>query len=237
MSLARGLNIPVQDALGMVQGTGPASRGGGGSGGGGAGSGSPRVTAPTTPRPLADPRETAARTTPPGASPDQFAKWQKIIGGLASVLPLLLGKEGMDKGLFAGLKNWLGSKHEEIFPGTNMTEAQLDRLLDSQGANGSYDEIPGVGYNDLQYPLPGNIPGPPIDPYANELMGPPAYLAGDDPFGTNWDVPGWDVPVDAADSWANWADDGAGWWGDAGYWYPDASSAWDVADPFAIGGW
>jgi len=222
MSLARGLNIPVQDALGMVQGTGPASRGGGGSGGGGPGGGSPRVTAPTAPRAPTNPTTAAAKTTPPGASPDQFAKWQKIVAGLSSVLPLLLGKEGMEKGLFSGIKNWLSSKHEEIFPGTNMTEAQLDRLLDAQDANGSWDEIPGVGYNELQYPLPDNIPGPPIDPYAGELMGPPAYLAGgDDPFSY------WDVPGDAVDPWA--AVDPYGdipWWEGGDYGYGGFDPSW-----------
>lgn len=151
------------------------------------------------------------------------------MGGLSSILPLLIGKSGMDGLMKDGLAGWLKNKWHETFPeasgnGTDLSDEMLDRLLDAQDANGSWDVLPNPNTNVDMYGDPQM--GPPLwDDYTPgadlvgppELVGPPA-----------WD--GWD-PGAAVDT-------SGGWWGDSGdFYYPDAGSAWDEFDPYALGGW
>jgi hypothetical protein len=214
MSLARGLNIPVRDALGMVQGSGPASRGGSGSGGGGAGGGSARAPALTAPRQSAlqrNPTSAAAKTTPPGATQSQFAKWQQLLGGLSSVLPLLLGRNAMGAIEKQGIFGWLKNQWNETFPeaasnGTSMSDEMLDKLLDSQGANDSWDILPPA----IQ-PLYGDYTPDQLDALLNSQGA-----------NNSWDI----LPPAAGDTWVGAAPEVSGYedlwgtpeWGMGDYW-------------------
>jgi hypothetical protein len=243
MALARGLNIPVQNALGMVQGSGPTSRGGTGGGGGGPGS---SARQPTNQRGGTSQQRipAAARVIPPTANPSQAAKWQQIMGGLSSILPLLIGKGGMNSLMNDGLIKWVGNKFQETFG--EVLDPRAAEILVNQGVSPTDG---GLAFNPITgMPMAGGY-GPTQDIWGDytrtdELVGPPAYLAGgEEPFtdygpGTE---PGWGGE---SDWWANgggndwWSDGGgAGWWGDDNYWYPDAGNVWDMSDPFGVGGW
>jgi hypothetical protein len=183
---ARGLNYraPV-DAFGNPTGAGRAAGGGGGGGNGGL----PRIPGASA---LRDP--TAPRPTAPQSS---AAKWQSILSGLSSIAPLLFGKDAYGNFLNKGVAGWLKDQYNELFPGngTNMSDAQLDMLLNSQGANGSWDVLPD----------PVSSAG---DFWGAGANGPDPGFSTPDFYGPD---SGWGNDIwSAADPWAGWTPDSGG---------------------------
>jgi hypothetical protein len=166
MSLARGLNFPT-DAL-TEDLTTP---------GGVRAAAAPRVAAP---RPAPGPPPAA----PGPPSPSTFARAQQILAGLASIIPLLFGKDAYGNFLNKGAIGWL---KEQLFPGTQLSDEALEKIVNAQGlpTNGGVDAFntaAGTNWSDAYGP------------------------------GSNWGgVP--DASLDAGNPWADWTgESGYGDW-------------------------
>lgn len=207
MSLARGLNYKepvVPDPYG--QGANIMRPGGTTAGGGGV----PRVPA------------AAVKPTDEGAAAN--AKWQRILAGLASLAPLLFGKDAYGQFLNKGL---LGTVKEAIFgkgAANAISDEQLEQIVQSGGLPGAggvvYNPITGMPmatYTDSGTGLPY---GPGSGFGQDVVPTPDGY---DNPLGGDVTAPSFDAP--------------GGFW-DSGYYYPDlGGGAFDSFDPFGIGGY
>jgi len=157
------------------------------------------------------------RTAPPPAAPtpDNGAKtnaqWQRILAGLASIAPLLFGKDAYGQFLNRGL---LGTIKEKLFgPGASSTisDAQLEQIVQ----NGGLPEAGGMAVNPLT--------GLPIAPGAftpGDIYGP----------GSGWDQDVLNTPGFTGGTLGDWWNDGnlgsgvgSDWWSS---WTPDSGGDW-----------
>lgn len=200
MSLARGLNYK-EPAVPDPYGQGANILRPGGTTGA---AGTPRVQTPVAPTG----KDTGAATN---------AKWQRILAGLASIAPLLFGKDAYGQFLNKGL---LGTIKEQIFgkgASAVISDAQLEQIVQQ----GGLPEAGGMAINPLT--------GLPIAPGA---FVPPEIYGPESGFGQDvLQTPGFTGGT--LQDW--WTDPGA--W-DSGIWYPDlGGSLFDSGDPFGVGGW
>jgi len=209
MSLAQGLNYrePVNPVTGQ-----PIRNPGGVGGGGGGGSPYRPPTNPYVPKDPADPSGAATNS-----------QWSRILSGLASIAPLLFGKDAYGNFLNKGLIGWAS---EKLFgPGANVSPEALERIVSGGGAtNGpiTYNPITGQPMMIDQNWTPGGLG----DPYG------PGSGWGDDTLQTPPYVPwepeaGWDESL--------WTDNG-GWeggdWGGYDWWDFSGGSGGDYVDLF-----
>lgn len=208
MSLARGLNTGQQTVVDPITGQARVPSGGGGGGGGGA---TPRLPI------LRDPTMPVPKMPPPGLA--NKPNWQQIMTGLASLAPILFGRDAYGEFINKGVFPWLKEKLFGPGNGTNMSDEQLERLLDSQGANNSWDILPDA----VNGPQGSVSVSSPLMQGSYDEMGYWTPSGGydyssSDPFG----VGGYDWSTPAADvNWWDLGDAGGGWgdfsWGDFGY--------------------
>lgn len=158
------------------------------------GNNSPRVAPPTT------------RPTPDTHNP---AQWQRILSGLASVAPLLFGRDAfgqfVNRGLFGTIKDALFGKGASAA----ISDAQLEQIVQN---GGMVDPGTGLSIN----PLTGLPTGLYTSP---DFVGPPSDLAND-----------LTIPTFDPGSWADWSWGNGGlsdWWSG---WTP--ASGGDILDAF-----
>lgn len=185
MSLARGLNFPT-DVPGKV----------------------PELVRSASP--ISAPRPNPGPTTPAETAktgPSTFAKAQQIIAGLASLVPLLFGRDAygqlLNKGLIQSVKESIFGK--DIAP--SISDAALEKMVASGGmpTNGpiAYNPVTGepMGFNANW--SPGGL-GDPYGPSANwGQTAPDASLN----VGGDW----WSNPVDTSGWWDTGGLDTSGW--------------------------
>lgn len=149
---------------------------------------------------LRSPAAPAAPGAPKEPQRQDFSDWQRIIGGLASIAPLLFGKDAYGNFLNKGLLQWA---KEKVF-GPEMASTISDQQLEAAVQGGAFPDAGGYQVNPFTgMPMgPSIIPGPPspdviaptapIDPsgWWDEGVGqwyPSDMFSPDDPFG----IGGW----------------------------------------------
>lgn len=202
MALARGLNTPADQPI-IDPTTGLIRNAPGGGGGGGA---YPRLpTYPDLPTPYSPTGPTGAQTN---------AQWQRILSGLASIAPLLFGKDAYGNFLNKGL---IGTIKDKLFGSSApyVTDQSLENMV-SSGA------LPGYGNAAGGYSV-NPFTGQPMSMYGGTTVDTSsapwgASAEGGAPYPTaSWgDTYGSDTGGDWSD-WIDWGNGGSSF----GNWSPD----------------